>query len=61
MNLTSISEEGSVLSQKISNDKNLLDKLNPNQRKELEKLKQEALNEPPSFFEYIEVKIQEKK
>ncbi|OSX89552.1 hypothetical protein S2E19_04498 [Bacillus mycoides] len=32
----------------------LLEKLSPREREELEKLKKEAMEEPPGFFEYIQ-------
>ncbi|MFF1995374.1 hypothetical protein ACFVWC_30070 [Bacillus mycoides] len=42
-----------MVQEKTELDK-LLDRLPPKQREELEKMRQEALEEPPGFFEYIE-------
>ncbi|MFD0768949.1 hypothetical protein ACFQZ1_08500 [Bacillus sp. CGMCC 1.60114] len=42
------------MSKEKSEHEKMLDSLTPEQREELEKLKQEALEEPPSFLEYIE-------
>ncbi|MED1107523.1 hypothetical protein [Bacillus paramycoides] len=39
--------------EKIEHEK-LLERLSPREREELEKLKREAMEEPPGFFEYIE-------
>lgn len=39
--------------EKIEHEK-LLERLSPREREELEKLKKEAMEEPPGFFQYIE-------
>ena len=42
------------MSKEKTEHKKLLDRLTPQQREEHEKLKQEALEKPPGFFEYME-------
>ncbi|MET7021807.1 hypothetical protein ACFVV6_29705 [Bacillus mycoides] len=42
-----------MFNEKIDHKK-LLEKMSPREREELEKLKREAMEEPPGFFEYIE-------
>ncbi|WP_192797269.1 hypothetical protein [Bacillus cereus] len=42
-----------MFNEKIDHKK-LLEKLSPREREELEKLRKEAMEEPPGFFQYIE-------
>ncbi|MED1042447.1 hypothetical protein P4T62_28340 [Bacillus mycoides] len=42
-----------MFNEKIDHKK-LLEKMSPREREELEKLKKEAMEESPGFFEYIE-------
>ncbi|MCU5096103.1 hypothetical protein [Bacillus wiedmannii] len=42
-----------MFNEKIDHKK-LLEKISPQEREELEKLRKEAMEEPPGFFEYIQ-------